>query len=187
MKTRRGRSLPRRFWGVAVAWIVIASLPAGASAQSPVPLGERVRVTSQGVFTGRLQRFDADSIVIAPDRRLVFRAFALRQVDLLEVDAGAARSPGRGMLIGAAVGGIVGLAAGQFVGKCEPAYPGDYCPSFSGYSVGGGLVVGVLVGFLWAGGTRWEPVALPSGGAATLAPGLAPGRAGLSVRVALGS
>ena len=183
----RRRSLSRTLWGVSIGFGVVTPLVAAPSAaQSPVPLGERVRVTSQGEFTGRLQHLDADSIVIAPDRRLTFRSFALHDVELLEVDAGPVRSPGRGMLIGAAAGGVVGLLAGQFVGECEPELPGDYCPSFVGYSAGAGVAIGALVGFAWAGGTRWEPVALPSGEAVTLLPRLAPGRTGLTVRVAVG-
>jgi hypothetical protein len=181
------RSLSIVLRGFSIGLAVTPLLTAPTSAQSPVPLGERVRITSQGEFTGRLQHLDGDSIVIAPDRRLVFRSFALHEVEFLEIDAGQVRSPGKGMLIGAAVGGAVGLAAGQFVGACEPAYPGDYCPSFTGYSAAGGLVIGALVGFLWAGGTRWEPVELPRGGGVTLAPRLEPGRAGLFVRLDIGS
>ncbi len=170
----------------AIHVVAVSLLASPADAQSPVPLGERVRITSLGTHTGRVQRIDADSIVIAPDRSLTFRAFALPEVERLEIDAGPARSPGRGMLIGAAVGAALGAAAGQFVGECEPQGPGDYCPSFAAYSAGGGVVVGALVGLLWAGGTRWEPVALPAN-TVTFTPRVTRAGAGLSMRLAVGS
>lgn len=151
--------------------LLATMLPAHLSAQTVVSPGERVRVYGERSWTGVVQRSMADYLILLVDRVDEPLRFSLSSLDRLEVYAGGG-SRGKGLLIGAGVGGGVGLLAGAFYKGTDCGLStrdagseilGDICGlTAMSYMPVVGILLGGAVGALASGGERWYPVLLPS-------------------------
>ena len=127
--------------------LLVIAVPLAAQAPATLPAGSEVRVVRllaggqrAELARGRLERRDADSIVIrsGPD---TMKTVPLTPDRVLEVRTGSRSHIGIGATVGALVGLVVGAVAGA---ESEPQ-----CPSgcmFAGVETASGAAVGFLAG-----------------------------------------
>jgi hypothetical protein len=137
--------------------------------EGSVVAGQRVRVTSFGVWKGVVQRSSPDSVLVALEGGGL-KGFAVPDIGRVDVIDGR-HSRGRGALIGLGVGGAAGLIAGALMKSddCGVTPDKDLLGLGAGIcdSVGSaalvmlpvaGILVGSGIGALLGGGERWRTV-----------------------------
>lgn len=147
-------SLKNRRIGRLVAAQLLLTCPFLAAQESELKPGARVRVNRKAV--GSLVSWDANGLALADT------AFALSQVNSVELSRGPKSNAGKGAWIGALGGAAAGATYGLVLceGECDAG-------SFAAAVVWGlpgaaaGALVGLVIG-LAIPGERWEDIVLPS-------------------------
>lgn len=162
-----GRARAAAVPSCAIAALLMAAVPAIASAQTIVPVaaGERVRVRTTGasVLIGRVVAVSPDRLDVMPDGESVPRS--IDTADAVRVDVSRGRRSKRqsawtGLRWGAAIGGLAGAASlvaqrDQVGSGGSSALGAAALGAWSGALFGG--LIGAAVGARRAG-ERWETV-----------------------------
>lgn len=142
---------------MALAFVLLAGAASTtAHAQSPVSVGERVRVTTpaqQGAYryVGSVSAATRDSLTVQTADAGA-RTVAVANITKLEVSQGRRGNGKRGMLYGS----VIGVGAGALLGAATYKKPkcagvAYFCPAGSGIDVTAGALLGGVVGFAVGG------------------------------------